>query len=206
WRARLGVADGLAPGAGVPGVVVDEDAYAEPLDRLDELVDPGDVAVEVELIALVDPDYRVGVPEDDGIPAAELALGLVEEPVGREAAGLVVVEEVVPEPDEGARKAALRPGEGRQVVRRAVVPRPHAGRVGPRRRTLPPGGPVGRVVGRGKDLGAVEHVERPLERDPRVHVERPRDERVERLAHKRARVRAANSSSPIPSRPGSDVA
>ena len=75
-RDREVVRDRLAPRADVPRVVVDEDAQAARLEVGNELADPGDVAVVVELVAVVDPDHGIGVPEHDPVEAAELALGL----------------------------------------------------------------------------------------------------------------------------------
>src|SRR5262249_2965737 len=118
--------------------------------------------------------------------------------------GVVVVEEVVPEPDEGAGETALRPRESREVVGRAVVRQAGTRVLAPRGETIPPGGPLGRIVGRGQDLRPVEAVERPFERDVRVQVQGPRDERIE--GHAKARLRATSVSSVIPSRPGSELA
>ncbi len=208
-RHRLRVGHAFSTRARIPRVVVDEDAHTARLDRRDELADPGHVAVVVELVSLVDPDHRIGVPEDDRVVAAELALALVEQAIGGEAGRLVVVEEVVPEPDECAGEAALRPGQRGQVVRGAVVPHPRAGDLAPGLESSAPGGPVRRVVGSGQDLPAVENVERPLERNGGRQVDRPRHERVERLLcsrHATARVRATSSSCVIPSKPGSEVA
>ena len=150
----------LAPRADVPRVVVDEHADAALVEGGDELADPGHVAVEVELVPLVDPDQRVGVPEDDAVVAAELLDALVEEPVGREASRRVVVERLVPQPRERDREAAARPGELRPLVRRSVVADPLDRVRAPARQRRSPGRPVGGVVGRSEDLRAVELVER----------------------------------------------
>ena len=114
----------LASRADVPRVVVDEHADAALVEGGDELADPGHVAVEVELVPLVDPDHRVGVPEDDAVVAAELLDAFVEEPVGREASRRVVVERLVPQPRERDREAPARPRELRLFVGRAVVADP----------------------------------------------------------------------------------
>ena len=43
----------------------------------------GHVAVEIELVALVHADARIGVPEHDAVVAAELPLAVVEKGVHR---------------------------------------------------------------------------------------------------------------------------
>ena len=69
------------------------------------------------------------MPEHDAVEAAELSLRLLAESLRREAAGRVVVEQLVPEPDERDREAAARPCElGRAVG--AVVVRDPNGRLG----------------------------------------------------------------------------
>ena len=74
--------------AGVPRVVVEEDPHAARLEVARRArARSGHVAVLVELVALVDPDHRVRVPEHDAVEPAELALVLVEQPLGREALG-----------------------------------------------------------------------------------------------------------------------
>jgi hypothetical protein len=120
-RERAVVRDRLAPRADVPRVVVDEDALAARLQVGDELPDPGHLAVEVELVALVDPDHRIRVPEHDAVEAAELALGLRAEPLRREAARLVVVQQLVPEPGKRDDVAASRPRVLRGLVGGVVV-------------------------------------------------------------------------------------
>ena len=105
-RDRDVVGDRLAPRADVPRVVVDEDAQPARLQLGDELADPGHVAVEVELVAVVDPDHGIRVPEHDPVEAAELALRLGAEALRREAAGVVVVEQLVPEPGERDRRGS----------------------------------------------------------------------------------------------------
>ena len=120
-RDRDVVRDRLAARPDVPGVVVDEDAQAARLQLVDQLADPRHVAVEVELVPLVDPDHGVGVPEDDAVEAAELALRLGAEALRREASRLVVVEQLVPQPDQRDREAAARPGELGRAVGAVVV-------------------------------------------------------------------------------------
>ena len=87
----------LPPGADVPRVVVDEHAHAAPLELGHQLGEAGDVAVEVELVAVVEADDRIGVPQHDGVEAAE-PLGVGEQPVGRELAAFVVEQPLVPQP------------------------------------------------------------------------------------------------------------
>ena len=213
---RLLVGDGLAARADVPRVVVDEDPQAARPEPVDERVQLGHVAVEVELVARVDPDHGIRMPEHDAVEAAELGLAVVDEAVGGEAASLVVVEEVVPEPRQGDGEARLRPGGLGGGVRRGVVGDAGPGLVPPPRERLAPGGPVGRVVRGRDDLRAVERLERLGRVERRGQVERPRDERIARElgsdrhawsgAATTASVRRTSSSTPIPSRPGSEVA
>ena len=158
-RDREIVRDRLPPRADVPGVVVDEDAQAERLELRDELADPGDVAVVVELVAIVDTDHGICVPEHDPVEAAELTLRLRAEALGREAAGLVVEEKLVPEPGERDDVAAPRPRVLGRLVGGVVVADPGCCLCAPPGKSVSPGGPVGRIVRRDEDLGAVERLE-----------------------------------------------
>ena len=216
-RDREVVGDRLAPRADVPRVVVDEDAQPARLQVGDELADAGHLAVEVELVAVVDPDHGIGVPEHDPVEAAELALRLGAEALRREAAGLVVEEQLVPEPGERDDVAAARPGVLGRGVGGVVVADPRRRLGAPAGERLAPRGPVGRVVGRDEDLRRVERLEVGvrLERDGGRQVDRPRDERVARLLERDAHaaagapatasVRCTSSSSVIPSKPGSEL-
>ena len=118
-RDREVVGDRLPARADVPRVVVDEDAQPAGLQLLDELADPRDVPVEVELVAVVDPDHGIRVPEHDPVEAAELALRLGAEALRREAAGVVVEEQLVPEP--GERDDVAAPASRRTPARRTRV-------------------------------------------------------------------------------------
>src|SRR5262249_55690963 len=121
---RLPVIDRLTPGAEIPGVVVDEDPEAQPLQIPNHGIQAGNVSVEVELVALVDPDHRIGGPEDDGIEAAEVPAAALDEGFGREAPGTMVVQRLVPQPRETDRVAALSPGKRRLPVQAVRVADP----------------------------------------------------------------------------------
>jgi hypothetical protein len=79
--------------------VAPRDAFPGPTgcsrDKVDEF---RYLAVVVELIAIVNPDDRVSVPEDNGVEAAEVTLPGGDQAVRREASSSVVVEQLVPEP------------------------------------------------------------------------------------------------------------
>ena len=212
-RDGLLVVDGLAPRADIPRVVVDEDAHAASPEDRHELTDAGHVPVEVELVAIVDPDHRIRLPEDDPVEAAEVSRGLVEESLGRESARRMVVEQLVPEPGERDREAALRPGELGPAVLAVVVRDSRGGLRPPASQSVAPRGPIGGIVGSGKDLRGVELVQAGarLERDACRQVDRPGRPWVAWLldgqgGHQTfacepatARVRSTSSSSVIPS-------
>lgn len=75
----FGVGAGFALGSGIPGVVIDEDAGIGVVALADEFTEAedaaGHIAIEVELVTGVGADAGVGVPEDDGIVAAEVFPG-----------------------------------------------------------------------------------------------------------------------------------
>ncbi len=72
-----------AAGADVPRVVVDEHVQTRLVERPHQVCEAGHV-VEVPLVAVVDADHRVGVPQHDGVEPAEPLAGVGEEPIGRE--------------------------------------------------------------------------------------------------------------------------
>src|SRR5262249_44180680 len=121
---RLAVIARLTPGADIPGVVVDEDPKAQPLQIPNQCIQAGNLAVEVKLVALVDPDHRIGVPEDDGIEATEVPAAALDEGLGREAPGTMVIQRLVPQPREADRVAALSPGKRRLPVQAVQVADP----------------------------------------------------------------------------------
>ncbi len=212
---RLVVVDRLASRADVPRVVVDEYADAALVERVHELPEAGHATVEVELIALVDPDHRIGMPEHHAVEASELMLRLGAEPVRSEAPGVVVVEELVPQPDERDREAVSRPGELGELVGAAVVLDARGRLVAPAAQRPAPRRPLAGIIGGGEDLGTVERAERALERHRRRQIDRPRRPRVACLLDRdrhaaavtaaTARVLSTSSSIVMPSKPGSEL-
>ena len=63
------------------------------------------------MVAVVDADVGVDVPEEDGINGTEAALGFSEEFFGRVAAGFWIVEGAVPDEKLDLGEGALGPGE-----------------------------------------------------------------------------------------------
>ena len=100
-QIHKGVDVGLAlPARGcVPGVVVDVNARSPRLDGRDDRTEPAQpawqVAVKVELVALVYADAWVSMPEHQTIEPAKLAEAVVEKRVERVAAGPAVVDSLV---------------------------------------------------------------------------------------------------------------
>lgn len=100
--------------------------------------------VEVPLIAIIDPDHRVGVPEHDAVESAEAEAGVVEESLRCELLGVEVEEQLVPQPHLRHGEAAVRPARRGVVVpvRCSVAA---SSTVAPRRELSAPLGDVGRV-------------------------------------------------------------
>ena len=144
--------------ATVPGVVLHEPASATVVERADHSRQLRHLFVEVELIAFVDADERIGVPEHDGVVATEVRV-VFEEAVDGEGVPLVVVELLVPQPEEPDREAALRPREVGALVTRARIPDARTRVIAPAVELSPPLIPVLRVVRRGDDLRVVERRE-----------------------------------------------
>lgn len=76
-REGVDVARALPARAGVPRIVIDEDADADGAEAAGQVAQrvqaARHVAVKVELVPVVEPDARVGVPEDKGVVPAEAA-------------------------------------------------------------------------------------------------------------------------------------
>ena len=89
-RLAVGTSLRLAPGTGVPRVVVHEHAHAAGVRALHQLAQrrqtAGHVAIHVELVAPVDPQPRIGLPQQHEVVAAELALAIVQDLVNTVAA------------------------------------------------------------------------------------------------------------------------
>ena len=197
-----------SPRADVPWVVVDEHAHAAPLELGDQLAEPRHVAVEVELVALVEADDRIGVPEHDGVEPTE-SLGIGEQASGvnsprsrsnsrssHSQTSALVKHRRRPRTARAAGVEGSADGR-RRATAAAVLARPASRRDRRERRrswrrsatseSIPPwsGRVVGRSIGRGtsgsKSMPAL-------------------------TAIARATVRRANSSKPIPSKPANVVA
>ena len=164
---RLQVGLAFAPRAGVPGIVVNIDPGAAFLDRGDGASQAGQsarhVAIEIELIAVVHADARVGVPEHEAVVAAELAEAVVQELMDPVGAAARIVEGLVAHHDEAAGERGCRPGKLRPAVERVVVLKPAAGLLAPPGQLLAEGRPLLRVAGRRDDVPArVENKSRRL--------------------------------------------
>ena len=161
-RHQFGRVRVAPPGPGVPGVVVHEHRHPGVLQRPDQLRQPRHVAVEVPLVAIVDTDHGIGVPQQDAVEPAEPPIRVREQPLGGEARAGEVVEQLVPQPDLGNRKAGLRPPPLRLLVRRCPDRIPVSDPGPPLVEHGPPPRPIGRILGRRDDLRGVHR--RPVRR------------------------------------------
>ena len=84
-----------APGSRVPWVVVDEHAYAGIVQGSRGFRQAGDV-IEIPLVALVDADDGIRVPQHDAVESAEPLVRIVEEALRGEPLPLRVEEQLVP--------------------------------------------------------------------------------------------------------------
>ena len=146
----------LAPRAGVPRVVVHEHAKPRAWSVLHELPEPWHVAVVVELVPIVDPDHRIGMPEHNAVESAELPLRLVESRSGvnRPRHGRTGARPRARPARPRSTLVSTRTREGRT---RAVVATRAAASVSPAF-SVSPGGPRGGSSGAAKI--SVERVER----------------------------------------------
>ena len=185
-RREFGGVRPAAAGPGVPGVVVDEDVDAGGPQLRGGLGEPGDL-VEVPLVAVVDADHRVGVPQHDAVQPAEALAGVGQEPFRGEPLGVEVEEQLVPQPDLRDGEAAARPGRVRIVIAgRAAVP--GEGSLPPAGELLPPAWQQGGVGRGGDDLrliqgGAGLAGEVGVQRDRGRQIDRPRRQRIETTGH-----------------------
>ncbi len=105
---------GFFAGAGIPGEDGKKDFHIVAMKIVDKFLESGEaageIAEEIELIAVVDAEVGIDVPEEDGVDGAEAALGFGEEFFGRVLAGFRVVDGAVPneELDLGERFAGSR--------------------------------------------------------------------------------------------------
>ena len=125
----------LAACSSIPGVVINE--YLEPtlVKVLDQKVKPvkasGHITVEIKLIAIVDTDPRVGVPQNNAIESAKFLLGFIQEACEGVFVGLRVVEFFVQHHQEVARKGRGDPGEIRATIKRVIIAQTPTGRFPP---------------------------------------------------------------------------
>ena len=114
-RLAVAVPVRLAPGADVPRVVVHEHAHAAVVGAPYQVAQPRQaarhVAVQVELVAAVDPQARIGLPQQHEVVAAELALAIVQDLLDPIAAGNAVVERGVVHEQERFQAGAAVPGQ-----------------------------------------------------------------------------------------------
>jgi hypothetical protein len=121
----FGIVLGLSMGAGVPGVV-GEDGFDATLvdavyDVFEALLAAGELSVVVELVTGIDADSGVGLPEGEGIEAAEVAIHGVEPGLYFELVMLWVVEFAVEDHYFAEGEAGSHPGEGRVLIGGGVV-------------------------------------------------------------------------------------
>jgi len=153
---RLYIVRSLPARAGVPRVVVNENFHVEPVASAAELaqaVQPArHVAVEIELVAIVHANPRVGMPQHKAVVATELAPAVVEERIRRVGARERIVERLVAHHQKTAGKRRGRPGELRLPVEHISVVQPPLRLLAPALQLLPECGPVCRIGGRGDDI------------------------------------------------------
>ena len=122
---RVGVAGATVQvGGTIPGLVRDEEAHPAlaraPRHGTQPVAPAGEVIVEVPLRALIDADARVHTPDQKAIVAAEVALGVVEEPVDLELSRLVVEDLAPVQEGEVLHQLTLIPVQVRARILRQV--------------------------------------------------------------------------------------
>ena len=132
----LQIAATFAPRAGVPRVVVDEDAHATRMAATTQIAQArqtaGHVPIEVKLIPLVDADPRIGVPQYQTVVATEVMPAFVEERFQLIDACVRIVEPLVAHHQKTAGVRRGRPGELRLAIERVVIAQPPSRLVTPR--------------------------------------------------------------------------
>ena len=125
---QLPVGLAVRPRAVVPGHRRQEHLDAAPMEIGDRAAQPGEAARqivrEVELVAIVDADVRVDVPEQHAVDAAVAALQIVEVTLHGVAARDRIVEVAVLDHHQRVHEIALRPLQPRVAIQRVVVAEP----------------------------------------------------------------------------------
>jgi len=142
---------GFFAGARIPGEDGEEDFDVVTVEIVDKFLESGEtageIAEEIELVAIVDAKIGIDVPEEDGVDGAEAALGFGEEFFGRVLAGFGVVEGAVPDEELDLGDGALGPGEIGIAVVGIVEAELGASFAAPGLHSGEPGGEFGRVGG-----------------------------------------------------------
>ena len=114
-RLAVAVPVRFAPRADIPRVVVHEHAHAAVVGALHQAAQPRQtarhVAVQVQLVAAVDPQPRIRLPQQNEVVAAELALAVIQDLLDPVAAGNAVVERGVVHEQERFHAGAAVPGQ-----------------------------------------------------------------------------------------------
>ena len=163
-RDRVPVRLALRAGAVVPGHGRQEHLHPAPVEILDRAFQSGQPARKirghVELVAIVDADVRIDIPEQDAVQPAEALLQIVQVAIHGVATGHRIIEIAVLHHHLRMHEVALRPLQFRAAVVGVVVA--DAGQV-----LAAPVAQLGDPVGRGGvdvDLPVADLGERPARR------------------------------------------
>ena len=122
---RRGGGCGRLVGAGVPGEGGEEDAHAAGVELVDHVAytgnSAGQVANEVELVAVVYSKIGVERPDEDGVDGAEASFDVGEKAVDRVLIFVRIEEGAVPDQHLDLRIDVLGPGKLGPLVFRALV-------------------------------------------------------------------------------------